>query len=197
MKEASGRYFFNADEVITVSFNNDILYLNWRGSDLKPLKVNDSTFYVAEMNEKLIFNTFKKNIILAEKREHKGRTYTFDKLEINEKTPSEYLENGDFTRALKGFLKIQKKDSLNPVIRERTLNSIGYQFLKINEMEKAIGIFTINTKLYPNSSNTFDSLGDSYLKQKDTVLAMENYEKSLAINPENKSSRRQLNKLKK
>ncbi|CAL2077033.1 tetratricopeptide repeat protein [Tenacibaculum sp. 190524A05c] len=195
INNASGRYFFNADEVIEVLFKDQELYLKWRNSDLKPLKVNDSVFYAKELNEKLIFNTKESKIVLAEKREHEGEKFTFLKLKDGEKTPSEYLEENNYELALKGYKQIKERDSLNPVIRERNLNRTGYSYLRNDDMEKAIYIFKINTELYPRSSNTFDSLGDAYKKQKDTAKAIESYKKALSINPENRSSKRNLERL--
>ena len=195
IKKASGRYFFNADEIIEVKFNEGKLLLTWRNQSLEPLKINDSTFYVRELNEKLIFNTSKSNIALAKKREHKEESYVFNKLKEGEKTPSEYLAMNNFEAALKGYKLIREKDSLNPVIRERNLNRLGYSYLSKNDFDKAINIFKINIELNPKSSNTYDSTADGYLKKKDTVKAVEYYKKSLAINPENRGSKRSLAKL--
>ena len=50
VSEASGRYLFNADEILEVYFKESVLFVKWRGNDqLKPLKVNDSTFYLSEL----------------------------------------------------------------------------------------------------------------------------------------------------
>lgn len=114
------------------------------------------------------------------------------KLKEGEKTPSEYLAENNYNQALRGYKEIQQRDSLNPLIRERNLNRTGYRFIRNNEIEKAINIFKINTELYPNSSNTFDSLGDAYLKNNDTLNAIDSYKKALSINPENRSSKRNL-----
>lgn len=197
IEEASGRYLFNADEAIEIYFKDAKLFAKWRGNDaIKPLKVNDSTFYVKEMNEKLIFNSTPNiHIKLAPKREHKGKKYTFTKLEKGKKTPSEYLANDEFDLALNGYLEIQKKDSLSKVINQWTLNSLGYKYLQKKNYKKAIEVFKINSALHPKSSNTYDSTADAYLKMKDTAKAIEYYNKALAINPENRSSKRALRKL--
>ena len=196
IEKAAGRYYFNADEIIEVTFDEDKkLLLKWRSQDLEPLKVDDTSFYVRELNEKLIFNIAENKIELAEKREHEGEKYVFNKLKKGEKTPSEYLAEGNFKAALEGYKAIKEKDSLTPVIRERNLNRLGYQHLRNNEYEDAINVFKINIELYPNSSNTYDSTGDAYTKMKDTIKAIEYYKKALAINPENRSSKRSLEKL--
>lgn len=195
IKNTTGRYFFNADEIIEVKFNDGALFLTWRNQNLIPLKVNDSTFYVSELNEKLIFNTLQNKITLAKKREHKDNSYVFNKLIDGEKTPSEHFAEGNYKAALLGYKKIKEKDSLNVIIRENTFNRLGYQYLRDNQYEKALAVFKINTELYPNSSNTYDSTGDAYLKMKDTVKAIEFYKKTLAINPENNSAKRTLKRL--
>ena len=61
----------------------------------------------------------------------------------------------------------------------------------------AINYFKININLYPKSSNVYDSLGEAFMKSGDTITAIEYYSKAVSINPENRSSKRQLDKLKK
>ncbi|MDG1954610.1 MAG: hypothetical protein P8I51_06935 [Polaribacter sp.] len=190
MAAVSGNYLFNSDESIGISFEENEMRVNWRGKeDIKPLKVNDSTFYIKDMNEKFIFVMLPKvHIKLAKKREHKGRTYSFNKMLAGKKTPREYLLNKDYNKALEGYLAIQQKDSLDRTIREGTFNNLGYEMMNDKKVEIAIEIFKINTKLYPNSSNTYDSLGDGYRKLKDTANAVLSYKEALSINPENRKA---------
>ncbi|MDG1527641.1 MAG: hypothetical protein P8Q86_00195 [Polaribacter sp.] len=190
MAAVSGNYLFNSDESIGISFEENEMRVNWRGKeDIKPLKVNDSTFYIKDMNEKFIFVMLPKvHIKLAKKREHKGRTYSFNKMLAGKKTPREYLLNKEYNKALEGYLAIQQKDSLDRTIREGTFNNLGYEMMNDKKVEIAIEIFKINTKLYPNSSNTYDSLGDGYRKLKDTANAVLSYKEALSINPENRKA---------
>ncbi|MDG2194603.1 MAG: hypothetical protein P8K77_07130 [Polaribacter sp.] len=196
IEQVTGNYLFNSDESIEIHFIDNQLSVKWRGrDDIKPLKVNDSTFYMKELNEKIVFVSKPiTHIILAPKREHEGKKYHFKKLAKGEKTPSEYLRNNEFDKALAGYLAIQQRDSLDRTIRERTLNSLGYQALRAKKHQNAIAIFKINTTLYPASSNTFDSLGEAYWQLKDTVNAVSNYKKALSINPENRKAKRFLKK---
>ena len=78
---------------------------------------------------------------------------------------------------------------------EEQLNQLGYYFLHRDMMDKAIAIFKLNVKEFPNSSNVFDSLGEAYLKIKNYELASENYEKSLALDPQNNNAVEMLNKI--
>ena len=189
IEKTTGRYLFNANEIIEIHFEDKVLFAKWRGNEnIKPLKLNDSSFYMAEMNEKLIFLDNPERIELDEKTEHKGIKYVFEKLAKDEKTPAEYLAENNYEKALEAYLEIKEKDSLNPAIQDRYLNSIGYQYLHEEEIEKAIQIFTINTILYPKKSNTYDSLGEAFWQKKDTANAALNYRKALEINPENYSA---------
>jgi len=50
IQQFSGRYLYNADEAIEAYFENTELYLKWRGATkIKPLKIDNNTFYVKEM----------------------------------------------------------------------------------------------------------------------------------------------------
>ena len=197
IKKTTGRYLFNANEVLEIYYKEQILYVKWRGNNqISPLKVNDSSFYMKELNEKIVFISLPEtHIQLAPKREHKEEKYHFKKMTPDEKTPNEYFADKDFDKALKAYLTIQQKDSLNPVIKERSINKIGYGYIGQNDYRTAIEVFKINTILYPESSNTFNSLADAFLKEKDTLKAIENLKKSLAINPENRGSKRTLKNL--
>lgn len=200
IKKATGRYLYNSDEIVEVYFNENKLYLKWRGAKkIKPLKVNDSTFFVKEMNEKIQFLTNLENqnlyIVLVPKEEDKSINYNFIKLKENEKVPSEYLANKHYDKALEGYLAIKEKDSLDSSIDENYLNSIGYKALREKNFEMAKAIFKINAALYPNSSNVYDSLGEAYMKSGDTVQAIEYYKKSLVLDSGNSGAKRIISKL--
>jgi len=198
IKTVEGRYLFNSNETLEVYFIEDVLKINWRDKDMTPIKVNDSSFYLKEMNEKLIFiSSPQTHIELAEKREHEGEKFYFIKLTAGEKTALEYFKNKEYTKSLNAYKALQKKDSLDPTIQEWGLNRTGYKYLKANEFEKAKAIFKINIALYPEKSNVYDSMGDAFKKENDTLKAIEYYEKSIAINPENRNSVKNLKKLKK
>ena len=202
IKKATGRYLYNSDEVIHIYFEENEMYIEWRGAKMiKPLKVNDSTFFVKEMNEKIQFLTNPTNqeqyIVLVPKEENKPIAYNFMKLKEDEKVPSEYLANKEYEKALEGYLTIKKKDSLDNSIDEKYLNSIGYEALREKNFEKAIAIFKINLVLYPNSSNVYDSLAEAYMKSGDTLKSIENYKKSLTFDSGNFRAKQQLKKLEK
>lgn len=202
IKKTSGNYLYNSDEVIQIYFEDNELLMKWRGANnIKPLKVNNTTFFVKEMNEKIQFLTNPSNkqdyIVLVPKDENKPLEYNYKKLLENEIIPSEYLKNNEYNKALEGYLAIQKNDSLDPSIKENIFNRLGYKELRNKNNEKAIQIFKINVELYPSSSNVFDSLGEAFMKNGDTAKAIINYQKSLELDSGNSRAKRQLKKLQK
>lgn len=68
---------------------------------------------------------------------------------------------------------------------ETELTLYGYSFLWENNLPEAIAIFKLIISEFPNSSNAYDSMGEAYLQAKDSLKALENYAKSLQMNPDN------------
>lgn len=79
---------------------------------------------------------------------------------------------------------------------ETDINEIGYRFLTTKRYNEAIEVFKTNVKLYPNMWNTYDSLGEAYMAAGNKKLAIENYEKSIKLNPKSESGKAALAKLK-
>ena len=79
---------------------------------------------------------------------------------------------------------------------ENLFNATGYSFLEAQKIEEAIEVFKLNVKLYPNSWNTYDSLAEAYAAAGNKALAIENYQKSIDMNPENENGKEWLAKLK-
>ncbi len=70
-------------------------------------------------------------------------------------------------------------------LNEREMNAIGYQLMGEDKIEEASKVFQLITEEFPNSSNAYDSLGESYMKLGKNDLAIKNYRKSVELNPNN------------
>jgi tetratricopeptide (TPR) repeat protein len=79
---------------------------------------------------------------------------------------------------------------------EDQINGLGYRLLGEKKTQEAIDILKINVRLYPESWNVYDSLGEAYALAGQNDLAIQNYEKSLQLNPKNEGGRAALAKLK-
>jgi hypothetical protein len=64
---------------------------------------------------------------------------------------------------------------------ENFVNNAGYGFMNNKMSDKAFAFFAMNVKNYPDSPNVYDSMGDYYLNQKDTVKAIEQFNKALTL----------------
>ena len=78
---------------------------------------------------------------------------------------------------------------------ERVLNALGYEFLNENDTKTAVAIFELNVAEYPDASNPYDSLGEGYMRDGDRQKAIENYRKSLDLDPQNTNAVRMLEQL--
>jgi tetratricopeptide (TPR) repeat protein len=80
---------------------------------------------------------------------------------------------------------------------EFDINKAGYALLAQKKYNEAIEVFQLNVKLYPNSGNVYDSLGEAYMLAGDKKKAIENYEKSIKLDPQNTNGKDMLTKLRK
>ncbi|HWN99890.1 MAG TPA: serine hydrolase [Blastocatellia bacterium] len=78
---------------------------------------------------------------------------------------------------------------------ERQLNALGYTLMQRGRIKEAIRVLQLNVEAYPQSGNVYDSLGEAYMKNGDKQLAIENYEKSLKLDPANANAVAMLKKL--
>ena len=79
--------------------------------------------------------------------------------------------------------------------RERSLNYFGYELMQMDELGAAITVFELNNQSYPESANTFDSLGEAYLAAGDKQKALASYKSALKLNPDSESAKQAIEKL--
>ncbi len=103
---------------------------------------------------------------------------------IKEKSADEFVKN--------------YKEYLSPyeIRNDRMLNNTGYQLLQAGYTDAAIAVFLVNTKYFPLTANTYDSLGEAYLAKGDKQNALVNYQKSLDLDPANKNAAEIIQRLK-
>ncbi|MCK4548754.1 MAG: tetratricopeptide repeat protein [Candidatus Krumholzibacteria bacterium] len=80
---------------------------------------------------------------------------------------------------------------------EARLNVMGYALLREEKDARAVKVFELNVMLFPESANTYDSLGEAYMLSGRRELAIKSYEKALELNPDSKNAREVLEHLKK
>lgn len=77
------------------------------------------------------------------------------------------------------------KDSNGYYLNENEMNATGYQLLQSGKVKEAVAIFKLNTQAFPKSWNVYDSYGEALMAQGNKTEALENYKKSVKLNPGN------------
>jgi CubicO group peptidase (beta-lactamase class C family) len=98
--------------------------------------------------------------------------------------------------ALDRYEAIKQTTRISPKEDEANLNGFAYRLLFSGSVSDAVQVFERNVKQYPQSSNVYDSLGEAYIKAGEKEKAIQNYEKSLELDPKNDNAKERLKKLK-
>jgi CubicO group peptidase (beta-lactamase class C family) len=85
------------------------------------------------------------------------------------------------------------KHSTGYYVNENEMNMTGYQFLQPGKVKEAAAIFKLNTEAFPKSSNVYDSYGEALMALGNKTEALENYKKSVKLNPSNEGGIKILN----
>ncbi len=94
------------------------------------------------------------------------------------------IENSDSVfQALESALSAQSDYELDEI----GINTLGYSYLNDKNLVLARAVFLFNLKQFPNSSNVYDSYGEVLLASGDTASAVENYLRSVELNPNNQN----------
>ena len=78
---------------------------------------------------------------------------------------------------------------------EQHLNAAGYALLGRDRAKEATELFNFMAEEFPQSANAYDSRGEAYMKAGNKELAIENYEKSLELDPNNRNATEMLKQL--
>jgi len=88
----------------------------------------------------------------------------------------------------------QQSDKLSSLVKNKyseafvdpgILNRIGYMLLGKQQIQWAVEIFKINVELFENNSNSWDSLGDAYLANKQKDQAIASFQKAIELGSKN------------
>jgi len=99
------------------------------------------------------------------------------------------------TAAIEQYHELKQNQPDSYDFSENQLNMLGYHLLWRSMNEAAIEVHKLNTQIYPDSANPYDSLGETYEASGEVALAIESYEKALEINPDMPSAIEALKKL--
>ena len=66
-----------------------------------------------------------------------------------------------------------------------TMNGKGYELMAEGRLDAALEVFKLNTMIFPENGNVWDSLAECHYNKREFDLAIEYYRKSLEIDPQN------------
>lgn len=108
-------------------------------------------------------------------------------LSKNLKLLRQKLIENKFQNAYKLYTKI-KKINKDFKLSEDEINSWGYQLLEQEKKNEALQVFQLNTLLFPDSANVYDSYAETLESLGNRKEAIINYKKSLKLNPKNNNA---------
>lgn len=89
-----------------------------------------------------------------------------------------------------------KTDSIHYYVSENEMNWLGYDLLfKANQKQYSLETFKINTLLFPDSFNVYDSYAEALNANGKREEAIMMYQKSIAMNPGNKGGKEMLKRI--
>lgn len=109
--------------------------------------------------------------------------------------PIDRVREGPLDEGIAAFRELAAAGRVPDSRTELELNRIGYRLLEEGRTEEAIEVFRLQTELYPEVANSFDSLGDAYRQAGDGERAAAAYRASLEIDPGFRHSRKMLEEL--
>ena len=105
------------------------------------------------------------------------------------------LQSDGVAHAVARYRELKRTKPDEYEFREADLNTVGYTLLAQGRVADAIEIFKLNVEEFPQGFNAYDSLAEAYMVHGDKDLAIENYKKSLELNPKNTNAVDQLKHL--
>ena len=93
------------------------------------------------------------------------------------------------------YLKLRDDHPDDYNFEESQLNNLGYYYLGNGDVENALAVFKTNIEGFPDGFNTYDSYGEALLASGKKEEGIENYKKSIRLNPANKHGIQVLNDL--
>lgn len=105
------------------------------------------------------------------------------------------IEESGIAAGIAIYRELRKEASGDYIFLEQVLNSFGYRLLNEDKTEHALEVFKLNASEYPESFNVYNGLGEAYMKKGDNRLALENFNKSVEMNPNNEFGKKKIQEI--
>jgi CubicO group peptidase (beta-lactamase class C family) len=105
-----------------------------------------------------------------------------------EAIPFDRVAEGKLEEAMSAYRALQAAKPDDPGVAEARLNRLGYELAGRQETQAALIVLQVNTGLYPDSANTWDSLGEVLLRDGQRARALECYRKVVEVLPRDRKA---------
>ncbi|HAG42830.1 MAG TPA: hypothetical protein DCL31_04925, partial [Clostridium sp.] len=105
------------------------------------------------------------------------------------------LFDNNFEAALKEYYLIKENSFDRYNFIEDEFKFVAYELVERGKVKKAIEVMKISTEISPESSNLYYNLAKMYLLHGDKELALENYKKSMKLDPDNIKAKKKVEEL--
>ena len=190
-----GKYVLAVYE-FTVRWQNERLTIGTPSGDVVPLKGPDPNG---------LWNDTRNNInVICFKKEKSGRVISMDWFETHQFKKGvaaavlveRVVEEQGIEAGIKKYHELKAQILTDCYFDASSFNILGYKLMNQKKISEAIAVFKLNTKAFPDTWNTYDSLAEAYMKNGNKKLAIINYQKSLELNPDNTNAKKLIKKLK-
>jgi CubicO group peptidase (beta-lactamase class C family) len=196
LDQYTGRFQVNPDRVITITREGGQLFMQpTQAPKVEMLAISEAEFVRKDVPVRYTFVKGESGTVDTIKIVFDGGGGQASRLSNDRLIPFEQVMAGKFAEGIEAYKKIKREQPNNDAVAEERINTLGYVLLQQKKVNEAIAIFKANVEMYPQSANTYDSLGEAYMVNGDKEPAITNYKKSLELNPKNTNAVTMLKKL--
>ncbi|OUS01496.1 hypothetical protein A9Q86_06875 [Flavobacteriales bacterium 33_180_T64] len=109
---------------------------------------------------------------------------------MNKKELSDLIASGKSIDEIIAYIHSSNNKNSNYDLSENGINNFGYDLISNNKIYEALKVFKLNTELYPQAYNTYDSYGECLLLTGQKEKAIHAYKKSLELNAKNTNAKK-------
>ncbi len=179
-----GRYRYSAEQMFTIERRGNRLFMEYAGGKrMEMVHVGDGRFVRREKTALITFADENGKPVLhfalADGSHQRHVQMPDDELALRELVLFE-----PYDQALVAYRAALQASPDEASLSERELNSWGLKMLEQDEFDGAFALLKINAELYPESANTYDSVGYACRQRRLHDSAMTWYRKALEADPD-------------
>lgn len=199
----AGRYRIGLDTVVALAHDDGRLRIDGEGlPGFTLFQVADGTFVCRERKGNLSVRRLDDGSIAGLDLDLSddigrmgGHPSHAQRMDAGESTPLEMLRCGRYDDAVAAYQAHHASHADARDVSESRFNRLGYRLMGSGDLEGALAVFELNTQLYPESGNVFDSYGEALLKAGREAEGIAAYRRSLELDPGNANAERVLHLL--